>query len=83
MSKGNGTKYWLDLKERHEKRLLELEAFELYLVIKEKATDEKMKAREASRKKSKLKSQLEMDHFNEWYEAGKLRMELIKTIGQN
>lgn len=82
-SKGEATKYWLDLMEQYGETLLSLQAFEVYILIKSNATDAKMKRREESRKKTKENSEKEIAAFLKQHEERKAILELIYLVRYN
>jgi hypothetical protein len=76
------TRYWLNLLESLERRLIRLQAFELLYFLKSKVTAEQMNNRHAQRAIAKAKAQLEWDSMQDWYTNYKLKVELttIKNL---
>lgn len=75
-SKSQITRYWLNLLERHEKRFLEIQAFEMLMYLKSKVTKEQTENRYKRRLQMHATAQLELAHLENWHENHKLKYEL-------
>lgn len=82
-AKSQITRFWLNILENHEKRLLEVSAYELLSFLKSKVSDEQRFHRIKVRLMGQINGQLELEKMKSWQENYELKMELTKIASLN